>query len=97
MRIAEGIATYGIDLGKSKFHVVGLDKSGHATLRRKFRRDGIVQFFANAPVALVGMEACPGSYWLARKLTAFGHTARIIPAPVRQAIREIQQERHRRC
>ena len=80
MRIAEGIATYGIDLGKSKFHVVGLDQSGHPTLRRKFRRDAVLQFFANSPAALIGMEACPGAHWLARKLTGFGHTVRIIPA-----------------
>lgn len=26
------------------------------------------------------MEACPGSQWLARKLTALGHTVRIVPA-----------------
>lgn len=26
------------------------------------------------------MEACPGSQWLARKLTAIGHTVRIVPA-----------------
>jgi transposase len=26
------------------------------------------------------MEACPGSQWLARKLPAFGHKVRIIPA-----------------
>jgi len=28
----------------------------------------------------VGMEACPGSQWLARKLQAIGHSVRIIPA-----------------
>ena len=27
-----------------------------------------------------GMEACPGSHWLSRKLEALGHTVRIIPA-----------------
>jgi transposase len=80
MRITGGITTYGIDLGKSKFHVVGLDQSGHAALRRKFRRDAVLQFFANSPAALIGMEACPGSHWLARKLTGSGHTVRIIPA-----------------
>jgi len=30
MRTAEGIATYGIDLGKSKFHVVGVDQNALA-------------------------------------------------------------------
>jgi transposase len=80
MRLVEGIATYGIDLGKSKFHVVGVDDNGHGLLRRTFRRAPLLEFFANAPATLIGMEACPGSHWLARKLTSFGHTVRIIPA-----------------
>jgi transposase len=40
----------------------------------------MLQFFVKAPAALIGMEACPGSQWLARKLTGFGHTVRIVPA-----------------
>lgn len=36
------IATYGIDIGKSLFHVVGLDKAGHPQLRTKFRRDTLL-------------------------------------------------------
>jgi transposase len=80
MRCAKEIATYGVDLGKSKFHVVGLDEKGHGVLRRTFRRNTLLEFFANAPSSLIGMEACPGAHWLARKLTGFGHTVRIIPA-----------------
>jgi transposase len=34
----------------------------------------------NHPKALIGMEACPGSQWLAWRLAAMGHDARIIPA-----------------
>ena len=37
-------------------------------------------FLDAAPRALIGMEACPGSQWLARRLAAMGHGARIIPA-----------------
>lgn len=33
-----------------------------------------------AAPALIGMEACPGSQWLARHLQTFGHRVRIIPA-----------------
>lgn len=46
----------------------------------KFRRAALLQFFDHADPALIGMEACPGSQWLARKLQALGHTVRIIPA-----------------
>jgi transposase len=40
-------------------------------------------FFDAAPKVLIGMvEACPGLQWLARRLAAMGHDARIIPARV---------------
>ncbi|WP_329741431.1 IS110 family transposase [Dyella sp. A6] len=77
---AQHVATYGIDIGKNLFHISGLDKSGHSELRTKLKRDTLLQFFSNVPVAVIAMEACPGSQWLARKLQAYGHTVRIIPA-----------------
>lgn len=73
-------AVYGVDLGKNLFHVVGLDERGAVVQRVKFRRDTVLAFFARASPSLVGMEACPGSQWLARKLQAMGHTVRIVPA-----------------
>ena len=75
-----GAATYGIDIGKNVFHVVGVDQQGKPVQRAKFSRSTIFRFFANAPTALIGMEACPGAQWLARKLQALGHSVRIIPA-----------------
>ena len=72
--------TYGIDLGKTWFHVVGVDASGHPVKKIKLSRSNIQNFFVNVPRALIGMEACPGSQWLARKLQALGHQVRIIPA-----------------
>jgi len=71
---------YGDDLGKNIFHVVGADPAGNIIQRVKFRRDTLLAFFERAEPALVGMEACPGSQWLARKLQAMGHSVRIIPA-----------------
>ena len=76
----EGVMVYGIDIGKNTFHVVGLDSSGKPVLHSKFRRDRLLVHFANTPAALIGMESCPGSQWLARKLQASGHTVKIIPA-----------------
>jgi transposase len=73
-------AVYGVDIGKNLFHVVGLDASGQPIQKAKFRRDTLLQFFERAAPAVVGMEACPGSQWLARKIKALGHTVRIVPA-----------------
>jgi len=73
-------SVYGIDLGKNLFHVVGLDEHGAVVQRAKFRRNTVLTFFERARHAVVGMEACPGSQWLARKLMAMGHQVRIVPA-----------------
>jgi transposase len=73
-------AVYGVDLGKNIFHVVGLDACGAVIQRVKFRRGTLIAFFERAERTVVGMEACPGSQWLARKLLAMGHTVRIVPA-----------------
>lgn len=73
-------AVFGIDIGKTVFHVVGLNQVGAPIQKAKFRRDTLLQFFERAKATLVGMEACPGSQWLARKLSALGHDVRIIPA-----------------
>lgn len=73
-------AVFGIDIGKNTFHVVGLDGTGAPIQRATFRRETLLQFFERAARTVVGMEACPGSQWLARKLKALGHTVRIVPA-----------------
>lgn len=71
---------FGIDIGKKVFHVVAMNAAGAVIQRAKFSRDTLMAFFDAAPKVLVGMEACPGSQWLARSLVAMGHEARIIPA-----------------
>jgi transposase len=73
-------AVFGVDIGKNIFHVVGLDAFGAPIQRASFRRDTLLQFFQRAAPTVVGMEACPGSQWLAQKIMAFGHTVRIVPA-----------------
>ncbi|AVA25757.1 IS110 family insertion sequence transposase domain-containing protein (plasmid) [Rhizobium sp. NXC24] len=46
----------------------------------RFRRDTLLQFFERAAPAIVGMESCAGSQWIARKIQALGHRVRLIPA-----------------
>jgi transposase len=81
IRIApKDAAVYGVDLGKNIFHVLGLDDRGSVIQRVKFRRETLLAFFQQANRTTVGMEACPGSQWLARKLQEMGHRVRIVPA-----------------
>src|SRR5215470_944717 len=74
------IAVIGIDIGKNSFHVVGLDDRGAIVLRQKWSRGQIEVRLANMPPCLIGMEACVGAHHLSRKLQAFGHEARLMPA-----------------
>ncbi|BCH12521.1 hypothetical protein MesoLj131c_67790 (plasmid) [Mesorhizobium sp. 131-3-5] len=73
-------AVYGVDIGKNIFHVVGLDSDGEPVQRVRFRRDTLMKFFERAAPAIVGMESCAGSQWIARRLQALGHRVRLIPA-----------------
>src|SRR5499427_661111 len=74
------VATLGIDIGKNTFHLVGLNKRGAIVLRQKLSRRQLESRLANLPPCLIGMEACVGAHHLSRRLKAFGHDARLMPA-----------------
>lgn len=46
----------GIDLGKTVFHLVGLDSTGRAVIRKKCSRKQLLAFTANLEVELIGLE-----------------------------------------
>jgi transposase len=71
--------TIGIDLGKTIFHLVGLNQRGEVVVRKKFSRAQLLRFTANRQVQLIGMEACGGSHFLAKALQQQGHEVRLIP------------------
>src|SRR6266542_5538154 len=72
------ITTVGLDLAKSVFQIHGVDGRGKAVLRKQLKRSEVVQFFANLPPCLIGMEACGSAHYWARKLTALGHEVRLM-------------------
>jgi transposase len=72
------ITTSGIDVAKSLFQVHGVDEHGTVVLRRQLRRSQVVLFFSRLEPCLIGMEACASSHYWARKLTALGHTVRLM-------------------
>jgi hypothetical protein len=88
--------TYGMDIGKNGFHLIVLDRQG-AIQRPRLSRTTVFKFFAAARPALVGMEACPGSQWLARELIELSHGARIMPARFVKPFVKSNKERHARC
>ena len=73
------VTTIGLDLAKSVFQVHGVDAGGHAVLKRRLRRQGLLAFFEELPPCLVGMEACSSAHHWARELVELGHDVRLIP------------------
>ena len=72
------IAVLGIDLGKNVCCVVGLDASGAVVLRRRVRRDTLIDLVAKLPACIVGMEACCGAHHLGRLFATQGHNIRLM-------------------
>src|SRR5207302_10510486 len=72
------ITTIGIDLAKTVLQVHGVDKHGKAGLKKQLKRKDVLSFFANLEPCLIGMEACGSAHYWARKLSALGHTVRLM-------------------
>ena len=74
------ITTLGIDLAKNVFQLHGIDKDGKAVYKKKLSRQKMIEFVAKLPPCLIGMEACGGSNYFARKFREFGHEVKIMGA-----------------
>jgi hypothetical protein len=77
---SSAVDVMGIDIVKNSFHVVGLDRRGAIVPRQNWSRGQVEARLAKMPPCLIGMEACVGAHHLSRKLKAFGHEARLMPA-----------------
>ncbi|MGF6758874.1 transposase [Paraburkholderia sp. GAS42] len=60
------------------FQVHGVSGHGKIVLKKQVKREQMTMFFANLAPALVGMEACSGAHYWARKLQGMGHTVRLM-------------------
>ena len=74
------IASVGIDLGKTTFHLVALGVAGKVLVRKKFTQRQLLTYTANMQISLIGLEACSGAHFLGRSLRKQGHDVRLIAA-----------------
>ncbi|MGE5733712.1 MAG: IS110 family transposase [Acidobacteriota bacterium] len=74
------IASIGIDLGKTTFHLVALGERNKVLVRKKFSRSQLLTYTANLPSSLIGLEAGAGAHFLGTVLIEQGHQVRLIPA-----------------
>ena len=72
------LSIIGIDLGKTSCSLVGLDAAGKVMVRRRMRRDTVVEFCSKVPACVVAMEACCGAHHIGRALAAKGHEIRLM-------------------
>ena len=91
------VAVVGIDIGKTSFHLIGLDVAGSIQWKKKLSRSQLIRHMAALPRCLVGIEACCGAHHLARELSALDHDVRLMAPLFVEAVPQIQQERLPRC
>jgi transposase len=72
------ITTIGLDLAKNVFQIHGVDEHGKKVLNKQLKREQLAAFFVQLPPCLIGMEACGSAHHWARKLSAYGHTVRLM-------------------
>ena len=68
----------GIDLAKRVFHLVGMNETGHVVLKKRLTREALLPFIAQLPPVIIGLEACGGAHYWARRFHAHGHTVKLI-------------------
>ena len=72
------ITTIGIDLAKNVFQVHGIDEHGNPLIQKKLKRNQVLKFFVQQKPCLIGMEACAGAHYWARRLQEQGHTVKLM-------------------
>lgn len=74
----KNITVLGIDLAKNVFQLHGTDSKGKCVLKKRLSREGLIEFMAQLPSCLVGIEACGGSHYWARTFQTTGHTVKMM-------------------
>ena len=72
------MSVLGIDIATRVFHAVGMDERGKIVLRQRLSRHDLLPFMAKLPPVLIGMEACGGAPYWARRFRAHGHEVKLM-------------------
>lgn len=84
----EAVVTIGLDIAKSVFQVHGVDAVGEVVIRRRLTRRKVLEFFAELPACLVGVEVCASAHHWGRELRKLGHDVRLmLPAYVKPYVK----------
>lgn len=70
--------TVAIDLAKKVFHLVGADTTGKILWRKRLTRHALMPFIAQLPSVCIGIEACGGAHYWARRFREHGHEVKLM-------------------
>jgi transposase len=76
--MAKKLSVLGIDIAKQVFHLVGLDAHGTIVIRKRLYRAQLMAFIAQLAPTLIGMEACGGAHYWARRFREHGHEVKLM-------------------
>ena len=66
-------------MAKNVFHVHGVNQRGNKVFSKKLKRAELAEFMQQqVSPCLIGMEACSGAHYWAKKFESFGHDVRLI-------------------
>lgn len=72
------VVRIGMDIAKQVFLLHCVDAKGNTVLRKKLERTDVLDFFAQLPETVVGIESCGGSHYWARELDKLSHSVKLI-------------------
>src|SRR5688572_2583726 len=72
------LSTVAVDLAKKVFHLVGNDATGKILWRKRLSRNALMPFIAQLPPVRIGIEACGGAHYWARRFQEHGHEVKLI-------------------
>ncbi len=78
--LIDGQQVFGVDIAKSVFQLHTVDMDTGEIINQQIKRAKVLEYFANRQSCLIGIEACGGAHYWARKFKALGHSVRLIHA-----------------
>lgn len=91
----KNIKVLGIDLAKNVFQLHGTDAKGKCILRKRLSRSKLIEFVANLPPCIIGMEACGGSHYWGRLFKQYGHEVKMMaPQFVKPYVKSNKSDRN---
>lgn len=89
------IKILGIDLAKNIFQLHGTTVKGTCVLKKRLSRLALIEFMAQLPACLIGIEACGGAHYWARLFTSMGHTVKMMaPQFVKPYVKSNKNDRN---